>query len=60
MACPQANWAGYDLTTLAQPIDQLAAAALDLLLAETTPNSEQDLVIEGHLRVGRTTKTDEQ
>ncbi len=50
---PQAGWSGYDLTTLVQPTEELVERALDQLLAGTTGG--EHVVIEGHLRIGRST-----
>lgn len=52
---PQAAWAGYDLTTLEQPIPLLVEEALDILL-ETSPGSAPvDRVVHGSVRIGGTT-----
>ncbi len=50
---PQAAWAGYDLTTLVQPVDALASAAVDRLLTDAAPDA--DGVVPGTLRIGRST-----
>lgn len=56
---PQASWAGYDLTTLAQPTEQLAEHAVELAASrgdtafDIAPPS---VVVAGTLRRGRTTR----
>lgn len=55
---PQASWAGYDLTTLVQPVDVLVDAAIDLLVddARVTDAAEPPaVVVPGELRSGATT-----
>ncbi len=51
---PQAAWAGFDLTTLVQPVGELVANAVDLLLE---PQAERpvEVVAHGTLRIGATT-----
>jgi len=54
---PQASWAGYDLTTLVQPVDALVEQAVDLMLS-TRPGSTDpipDIVTAGALRFGAST-----
>ncbi len=53
---PQASWAGIDLTTLVQPTELLARHAADLLVDAATGSPPSDVVVDGHLRIGRTTK----
>ncbi|MEO0491916.1 MAG: LacI family DNA-binding transcriptional regulator [Actinomycetota bacterium] len=53
---PQAAWAGYDLTTLTQPVELLVEQAIALLL-EPAPAEIADIVVAGDLRLGRTTKS---
>ncbi len=51
---PQASWAGFDLTTLVQPAEELIRAALAQL---ALPHSEQAHVsVGGFVRVGRSTR----
>jgi len=51
---PQASWAGYDLTTLEQPVELLVEHAIEKLLNESaTPGT--DIVVSGTIRQGRTT-----
>ena len=51
---PQASWAGFDLTTLVQPAEQLIRAALAQLIV---PDSERTHVsVGGFVRVGRSTR----
>ena len=52
---PQAAWTGYDLTTVAQPIDDLVDNAIRLLLDEENPDAPTH-VVPGALRFGRTTE----
>jgi len=56
---PQASWAGIDLTTLVQPTDLLAQHAAELLVDMTSVSRPTDVVVDGHLRIGRTTKRSE-
>ena len=53
---PQASWAGYDLTTLTQPVELLVEQAIALLLGPSKPEPA-DIVVAGELRLGRTTKS---
>ena len=50
---PQSFWEGYDLTTLAQPIELMVTGALKLLVEK---NSTDSVIVEGELRIGNTTK----
>ncbi len=52
---PQASWAGYDLTTLVQPIDVLVDAAIGMLL-DTEDPGERCQIIPGTVYEGRTTR----
>ncbi|MEL7209976.1 MAG: substrate-binding domain-containing protein, partial [Actinomycetota bacterium] len=55
---PQASWAGYDLTTLVQPVDVLVGAAIDLLVGTADQHDASEpptVVVPGALRVGATT-----
>ena len=55
---PQANWAGYDLTTLVQPADQLAERAVELAAGDDDPSDDavpRSVVVAGTVRRGRTT-----
>ncbi len=51
---PQASWAGYDLTTLEQPIELLVEHALTRLL-DQDDSDPHDVVVPGTIRQGRTT-----
>ncbi len=53
---PQASWAGIDLTTLVQPTDLLARRATELLVDADSAARPSDVIVDGHLRIGRTTK----
>jgi len=56
---PQAAWAGYDLTTLVQPLEVLVDEALAIILGETDESSCPVRVVPGTLRVGNTTRKTE-
>jgi DNA-binding LacI/PurR family transcriptional regulator len=51
---PQASWAGYDLTTLVQPIELLVDEALAMLFAEEE-QAERVQIVPGTVREGKTT-----
>ncbi|MCY3650255.1 MAG: LacI family DNA-binding transcriptional regulator [Acidimicrobiaceae bacterium] len=56
---PQASWAGYDLTTLVQPADQLAEHAVELASGDGSDSSDApppSVVVAGTLRRGLTTR----
>ena len=53
---PQASWAGYDLTTLTQPVELLVEQAIELLLQPVATDITPDIVVPGVVRMGRTTK----
>lgn len=56
---PQASWAGYDLTTLVQPADQLAEHAVELAAdatADPVLDEPPSVVVAGTLRRGLTTR----
>ena len=53
---PQSAWTGIDLTTLVQPTDLLARNAAELLVDDAPTARPSDVVVDGHLRIGRTTK----
>ncbi len=54
---PQASWAGYDLTTISQPIDLLVERALNLLLATKHAEAEPpSIVVDGVPRFGASTR----
>lgn len=53
---PQANWAGYDLTTLAQDIDVMVDRAIELLNEADSSTTMPDVVVPGSIRYGRTTR----
>jgi DNA-binding LacI/PurR family transcriptional regulator len=52
---PQASWAGYDLTTLVQPIDVLVDEAIGMLFDPEGPG-ERAHIVPGIVREGRTTR----
>ncbi|MGI9594844.1 MAG: LacI family DNA-binding transcriptional regulator [Acidimicrobiales bacterium] len=52
---PQARWAGYDLTTLVQPIDVLVAEAIAILLRGDGVDDPVAVVAPGTIRTGKTT-----
>jgi len=52
---PQASWAGYDLTTLVQPIEVLVGEAIAMLFAEEDPG-ERVTIVPGTVREGKTTR----
>ncbi len=54
---PQASWAGYDLTTLTQPVDLLVDRAIEVLLDDADATTVPDVVVAGDVRLGRTTKS---
>ena len=43
---PQAAWAGYDLTTVAQPVDELVAATVDAVIAQLEHRSIQPVMYQ--------------
>ena len=52
---PQSTWAGYDLTTLVQPTEELIREALGQL--SNPPEAPRSLVtVEGFVRVGRSSR----
>ena len=53
---PQSSWAGYDLTTLVQPIDVLVDEAIGLLFREDAHTPPMSVVVPGSVRMGRTTR----
>ncbi len=52
----QASWAGYDLTTLVQPIDVLVKEALAILLDDAGAAAAPERIVAGTLRLGKTTR----
>lgn len=52
---PQASWAGYDLTTLAQDTDLMVERAIDMLADAQPAASVPDVVVAGSIRYGKTT-----
>ena len=52
---PQASWAGYDLTTLVQPIDVLVDEAIGMLFDSEEPG-DLARIVPGTVREGRTTR----
>ncbi len=53
---PQAMWAGYDLTTLVQPVAVLVEEAITIILDDPDGSYQQERVVPGTLREGRTTR----
>lgn len=57
---PQASWAGYDLTTIIQPLPELVTATVDLLTQASSPSvsgpGDEHVVLPGRLRQGRTVR----
>ncbi len=51
---PQATWAGYDLTTLVQPAEELIREALGVLAG--TSDERSHLTVKGFVRVGRSSR----
>lgn len=52
---PQASWAGYDLTTLVQPIEVLVAETLAIIFDDAEDVGRPERVVPGTLREGKTT-----
>lgn len=53
---PQASWAGYDLTTLVQPIEVLVDETLAIIFDDTTDVAQPERIVSGTLREGKTTR----
>lgn len=53
---PQASWAGYDLTTVVQDIDLLVQRAVEVLLNPDDTAPVPELVVDGAVRIGSTTR----
>ena len=53
---PQASWAGYDLTTLVQPIEVLVDETLAMIFDPSPDAAMRERVVPGTLREGRTTR----
>ncbi len=53
---PQASWAGYDLTTLVQPIEVLVDEALSMIFDTSADAAKTERIMPGTLREGRTTR----
>ena len=53
---PQASWAGYDLTTLVQPIEVLVDATLAIIFDDATDVAQLERIVPGTLREGNTTR----
>ncbi len=53
---PQASWAGYDLTTLVQPIEVLVEEALAIIFAAPGDVGQPVRIMPGTLREGNTTR----
>ncbi len=55
---PQASWAGYDLTTLVQPIEVLVDETLAILFDSAAAVANIERIVPGTLREGKTTRRD--
>jgi len=53
---PQASWAGYDLTTLVQPIEVLVDATLAIIFDDAWDAAQPERIVPGTLREGKTTR----
>lgn len=53
---PQASWAGYDLTTLVQPIEVLVDETLAIIFDDATDVAQPERIVPGTLREGKTTR----
>ena len=53
---PQASWAGYDLTTLVQPIEVLVDETLAIIFDDATGVAHPERIVPGMLREGKTTR----
>ena len=53
---PQASWAGYDLTTLVQPIEVLVDETLAIIIDDAADTAQPERIVPGTLREGRTTR----
>ena len=53
---PQASWAGYDLTTLVQPIEVLVDETLAIIFDDNTEGAQPERIVPGTLREGKTTR----
>lgn len=53
---PQASWAGYDLTTLVQPIEVLVDETLAIIFDDAADVAQPERIVSGTLREGRTTR----
>ncbi len=53
---PQASWAGYDLTTLVQPIEVLVDETLAIIFDDATDVAQPERIVPGTLREGNTTR----
>lgn len=53
---PQASWAGYDLTTLVQPIEVLVDATLAMIFGGAGDAAQSERIVPGTLREGMTTR----
>lgn len=53
---PQASWAGYDLTTLVQPIGVLVDATLAIIFDDARDAVQPERIVPGTLREGKTTR----
>ena len=53
---PQASWAGYDLTTLVQPIEVLVDETLAIIFEPAVDAAQPARIVPGTLRVGKTTQ----
>ncbi len=53
---PQASWAGYDLTTLVQPIEVLVAETLAIIFDDAGEQARPQRIVPGTVRQGKTTR----
>ncbi len=53
---PQAWWAGYDLTTLVQPVEVLVDETLAMIFDASADTVQPERIVPGTLREGRTTR----
>lgn len=53
---PQASWAGYDLTTLVQPIEVLVDETPAIIFDDAADGAQPKRVMPGTLREGKTTR----
>lgn len=53
---PQSSWAGYDLTTLVQPVESLVEQSVELILSDHPDAGIPDVVTPGTIRFGASTR----